>query len=859
MTLKSMWKTYSMYLTKALISCVIILLITAGFFIFNYNEAYSSEENTIRVINTTTTTGYETLDAAVLDANDGEEVQIIVEGTYVVDCFRTGFYVPNHITISANESLNPDKVILDGVCYDEEWKSDYPIFYAPKGIDFKNLTLDVGNHAYHGFWAAEKAFSFDNCIIKGWFWTSIDTSFYNCQFLQESRNYYCVYTYAGNILFDNCYFNAYGRFVNIFKEDCGNKTTIEFNNCEFESNEKQKSAINVKASDGWPLGDHLLKWNVVITGCSTIGDNFPTDNRLNSPLVMIDDGNSPDIEISVGDSPDNLSEIYPPPPEYYVLTVGEGRQLHTSLEVDATYESLIWESLTPEVVTVSSTGHIDQVKSGFARITATTTVTGIVAEFNVSFPCFKFHMNGHGEQIDDIYTEPYRDDQSSLKPPDPWEEGFIFNGWYVDEGLTNLYKWDKKQTSDLDLYAKWTKDPGSSHTVTFYPRNGAPETSVQVLDGEKVSQPQDPTWDDDHIFLFWTENLDCENSKPFDFNTEIHSDLNLYAAWSVTEVEVDVDVPDEIVIDEQSKAVCSNMATEILLSLSAETPSLPEGIVLDGNLEEQQEAFLELVEIINIYKEDMENRELHVTISPHAEDKEKQVPIQEVIKFEDICLPNVDFATSYGVSCVYNFCVDYAVAVIGDDITVEKIVSLSEISEPLKYEIRDLANKESMWDGAIQVLRFHDNAADDISGLCIADRVNQKIFIMADKFSTYLVDYSPDLFIYFDHNYKGGPIDKIICPYNSPVTQIPVPVRENYKFNNWYSDSDCTELYDFSRPLVIQTKVYASWDEVPAPTPENPEYYDANVSTADNCTLPLVILVLLFYLAFHINISLKNH
>lgn len=273
------------------------------------------------------------------------------------------------------------------------------------------------------------------------------------------------------------------------------------------------------------------------------------------------------------------------------------------------------------------------------------------------------------------------------------------------------------------------------------------------------------------------------NSEPFDFNTEIHSNLDLYASWTVAEVKVDVDVPEEIVIDEQSKAICGSMATEISLSLADDTPSLPEGIVLDGSLEEQKEAFQELVEVVNIYKEDMENRELHVTMSPHAEDKDKQVPVHEISKFNNVCLPNVDFDTSIGLACVYNFGVDYTVKVTGD-ITKEKTVALSEVNEPIKYEIDNLANKDSMWDGAIQVLRFHENEAADISDLSIADRVNQKIYVMADKFSTYLVDYSPDLFVYFNHNYEGGPIDKVSYPYNSLITQIPVPVRANYNFNN---------------------------------------------------------------------------
>lgn len=821
--------------------------------LFSASFAYSdnSNSNEIVAINTTTEKGYETLDAAVLEANEGEEVEIQVAGTYLVDCFRSDFWVPNHITISANESLDQDNVILDGVCYDEEWKSDYPIFPAYYGVEFKNITLDVGNHYLHGFWTITQPVKFYDCTIKGWFWTSIDTYFYNCNFIQESRDYYCVYTYMGDILFDDCYFDAHGRFVNIFKEDCTNKTAITFNNCQFESREKQKSAINVKASDGWPLGEHLLKWNVVITGCSTIGDNFPTDNRLNSPLVMIDDGNSPDIEISVGDSSGNLTEIYPPPPEYYVLTVGEGRQLHTSLEADPTYETLIWNSLTPEVVQVSSTGYIDQVKSGFARVTATTSVTGIVAEFNISFPCFKFHMNGHGEQIDDIYTEPYDPTrQIKLKPEDPVAEGFIFEGWYTDEALTNLYTWDKIQTSNLDLYAKWTKVPSPSHTVTFYPRNGAPETSVQVSEGEKVDRPQDPTWDDSHVFLFWTDTIEDENSEPFNFDTEIYSDLDLYAVWTVTEVKVDVDVPvGKIVIGDESKLMCQDMATEIALALSEDVPKLPEGIILAGNPQEQKEAFDELVNVIQSYSIDLENNKLTIAITPYAKDKEKDVPSSEISGFQDICLPSVDIASQEGLSCVYDLGVKYKLEAINEEgITIDSTeVSLSEISKPINYELCDVTYNNSIWEGAIQVLRSHNLTFSDISSKCIIDRSNKKVCLLADKFSTYLVDVSPDLYVFYDYNYEGGQVDRIAYPYNSVISEIPVAVRENYVFSNWYTDKACTEYFDFSQPLVLQTKAYASWNEKPAPLPDNPEVEFSSASTGDILWPYLILSVLILF------------
>lgn len=113
---------FSNMLIKVFPLSVILLLTTFLAVFYSFSSAFSEipNSNETVAVNTTTGKGYETLDAAVLEAKDSEVVEIQKEDTYVVDCFRTNFSVPHHITISANESLDPDKVILDGVCYDEE-------------------------------------------------------------------------------------------------------------------------------------------------------------------------------------------------------------------------------------------------------------------------------------------------------------------------------------------------------------------------------------------------------------------------------------------------------------------------------------------------------------------------------------------------------------------------------------------------------------------------------------------------------------------------------------------------------------------------------------------------------------------
>lgn len=48
------------------------------------------------------------------------------------------------------------------------------------------------------------------------------------------------------------------------------------------------------------------------------------------------------------------------------------------------------------------------------------------------------------------------------KPADPTREGYIFAGWYTDAACTKAYDFATAVTSDLTLYAKWTKNEASS-------------------------------------------------------------------------------------------------------------------------------------------------------------------------------------------------------------------------------------------------------------------------------------------------------------------------------------------------------------------------------------------------------------
>ncbi|WP_294373416.1 InlB B-repeat-containing protein [uncultured Slackia sp.] len=63
------------------------------------------------------------------------------------------------------------------------------------------------------------------------------------------------------------------------------------------------------------------------------------------------------------------------------------------------------------------------------------------------------------------------------KPADPTREGYAFGGWYTDAACTKAYDFATAVTSDMTLYAKWTKNETSS--------SGSSSGSDNADDGEK--------------------------------------------------------------------------------------------------------------------------------------------------------------------------------------------------------------------------------------------------------------------------------------------------------------------------------------------------------------------------------------
>ena len=244
-------------------------------------------------------TEYATLQAAFNAATDGQTVEITEAGSYSLPG------IPNNITIQGN---------VDGVEFNHTGSGN--VANVPKGATFKNVTFNFGNENYHGFQHAG-TINMDGCTLNGKFFSYGDMNFTNCTFEQTNSDYHMWVYGPSTVKYTCCTFNGKGKFLNVYREGPEENNVI-VDQCTFNSDTKNKAAINVKATNG----TKLLKANVTITNCTT-NENFPEASSSDALVVL---NNLVQVDDRTADGVDNITvtldgnKIYP---VNYVAQIGE--------------------------------------------------------------------------------------------------------------------------------------------------------------------------------------------------------------------------------------------------------------------------------------------------------------------------------------------------------------------------------------------------------------------------------------------------------------------------------------------------------------------------------------------------------
>lgn len=113
------------------------------------------------------------------------------------------------------------------------------------------------------------------------------------------------------------------------------------------------------------------------------------------------------------------------------------------------------------------------------------------------------------------------DDGTLKKPEDPTKPGYIFAGWYLDDGTA----WDfsRKVITGLKLNARWLP------AVKIILRLDTGDMSVDAGKGAPMNVPVNPT-KEGYTFAGWF--TDEALSIPWNFNTVVTGEMTLYGKWT---------------------------------------------------------------------------------------------------------------------------------------------------------------------------------------------------------------------------------------------------------------------------------------------------------------------------------------
>ena len=147
------------------------------------------------------------------------------------------------------------------------------------------------------------------------------------------------------------------------------------------------------------------------------------------------------------------------------------------------------------------------------------TLTGAVITFNVNYD--------GGESFTAVATIG----GTVTMPDSPTRDGYLFGGWYTDADCTEAYDFSAEVTGDLELYAYWIEDDGSTVALTYmWNYDGAGVyTTVYVTYNKKTTEQSISR--DGYRFCGWYTDADCTDGNEYDFSSRVTESATLYAKW----------------------------------------------------------------------------------------------------------------------------------------------------------------------------------------------------------------------------------------------------------------------------------------------------------------------------------------
>ena len=238
-----------------------------GYTVEYKNGVYTSVEVIAKIGNET----YVTLDEAFAAAKDGDEVEILVAGTYALSTSGKNIIITGAV---------------EGVVFDNIGAKNM----GGANVTFNNVTFDYYPNVNYTGLQHSGNLVYNNCTINGQvFLYGTSETFNKCTFNQNSADAYNVWTYgAKEVEFKECTFNSAGKSVLIYTESATHKIDVKVTDCDFIASAPVdgKAAIEMDSS----LSDSI---NLTIDAATTV-TGFGSGNVSGNSLWNNKKGNNTD-------------------------------------------------------------------------------------------------------------------------------------------------------------------------------------------------------------------------------------------------------------------------------------------------------------------------------------------------------------------------------------------------------------------------------------------------------------------------------------------------------------------------------------------------------------------------------------
>ena len=135
----------------------------------------------------------------------------------------------------------------------------------------------------------------------------------------------------------------------------------------------------------------------------------------------------------------------------------------------------------------------------------------------------------------------YESNITPIIPEIPEVDGFRFDGWYSDEGLTQLFTGTTMPAENIELYGMYVELTG---TISFSLNGGSGTAPADIVDTMYSTITEFPSdnggtafYRDEYVFMGWGLTPDADEALT-EYTIESEDTVTLYAIWAPAAIEL---------------------------------------------------------------------------------------------------------------------------------------------------------------------------------------------------------------------------------------------------------------------------------------------------------------------------------